>query len=181
MEENRMKKAYSWILILFMVFTVLFSGFACETVNAATNLKSVYTKFVKQEMKKGNLPETVYCNMYDFDKNGVKELVVADVGGVRAWIRVYTYVNGKIKFLADGNDIGYVKGKKYLVSYGSGGCSLYGYDVYKISGGKAKNICSYLYDEGVYKKNNKKISEKTYLNFEKTVKFGLGKTFTISK
>lgn len=114
-----MKKAYSWILILSMVFTVLFSGFACETVNAATNLKSVYTKFVKQEMKKGNLPETVYCNMYDFDKNGVKELVVADVGGVRAWIRVYTYVNGKIKFLADGNDIGYVKGKKYLVSYGS--------------------------------------------------------------
>ena len=176
-----MKKAYSWILILSMVFTVLFSGFACETVNAATNLKSVYTKFVKQEMKKGNLPETVYCNMYDFDKNGVKELVVADVGGVRAWIRVYTYVNGKIKFLADGNDIGYVKGKKYLVSYGSGGCSLYGYDVYKIAGGKAKNICSYLYDEGVYKKNNKKISEKTYLNFEKTVKFGLGKTFTISK
>ena len=176
-----MKKAYSWILILSMVFTVLFSGFACETVNAATNLKSVYTKFVKQEMKKGNLPETVYCNMYDFDKNGVKELVVADVGGVRAWIRVYTYVNGKIKFLADGNDIGYIKGKKYLVSYGSSSYNLCGYDVYKISGGKAKNICSYLYDEGVYKKNNKKISEKTYLNFEKTVKFGLGKTFTISK
>ena len=176
-----MKKAYSWILILSMVFTVLFSGFACETVNAATNLKSVYTKFVKQEMKKGNLPETVYCNMYDFDKNGVKELVVADVGGVRAWIRVYTYVNGKIKFLADGNDIGYIKGKKYLVSYGSSSYNLCGYDVYKISGEKAKNICSYLYDEGVYKKNNKKISEKTYLNFEKTVKFGLGKTFTISK
>ena len=176
-----MKKAYSWILILSMVFTVLFSGFACETVNAATNLKSVYTKFVKKEMKKGNLPETVYCNMYDFDKNGVKELVVADVGGVRAWIRVYTYVNGKIKFLADGNDIGYIKGKKYLVSYGSSSYNLCGYDVYKISGGKAKNICSYLYDEGVYKKNNKKISEKTYLNFEKTVKFGLGKTFTISK
>ena len=51
MEENRMKKAYSWILILSMVFTVLFSGFACETVNAATNLKSVYTKFVKQLRK----------------------------------------------------------------------------------------------------------------------------------
>lgn len=34
-----------------MVFTVLFSGFACETVNAATNLKSVYTKFVKQVRK----------------------------------------------------------------------------------------------------------------------------------
>ena len=60
-----MKKAYSWILILSMVFTVLFSGFACETVNAATNLKSVYNKFVKKEMKKGNLPETVYCNMYE--------------------------------------------------------------------------------------------------------------------
>ena len=111
-----MKKAYSWILILSMVFTVLFSGFACETVNAATNLKSVYTKFVKQEMKKGNLPETVYCNMYDFDKNGVKELVVADVGGARAWMSVYTYVNGKIKFLTDGNDIGYICLNKQILS-----------------------------------------------------------------
>ena len=51
MEESGMKRVASWILVLSMVFTVLFSGFACETVNAATNLKSVYTKFVKQVRK----------------------------------------------------------------------------------------------------------------------------------
>ena len=88
---------------------------------------------------------------------------------------------GKIKFLTDGNDIGYIKGKKYLVSYGSSSYNLCGYDVYKISGGKAKSVCSYSYDEGVYKKNNKKIGEKAFINFQKTVKLGLGKTFTISK
>lgn len=176
-----MKKICSWILVLSLAFSVLINGNSVTTANAATNLKSTYTKFVKQEMKKGTFPETVDCCMYDFNKDGVKELVVADVGGARALLYVYTYTNGKVKYLTDGNDIGYIKGKKYLVSYGSGGYNNFGYDVYKISGGKLKKAFSYQCVDGVYKKNNKKISKEDYAKFEKQVVYKLGTGFEVSK
>lgn len=176
-----MKKICSWILVLSLAFSVLTNGNSVTAVNAAANLKSTYTKFVKQEMKKGTFPENVECYMYDFNKDGVKELVVADVGGARALLYVYTYTNKKVKYLIDGNDIGYIKGKKYLVSYGSGGYNNFGYDVYKISGGKLKKAFSYKCVDGVYKKNKTKISRDDYSKFEKKVVSNLGNKFNVSK
>lgn len=176
-----MKKICSWILVLSFVFSVLFQDDSVTTIYAAANLKSIYTKYVKQEMKKGTFPEKINCYMYDFNKDGVKELIVVDIGGARALLYVYTYTNGKVKYLTDGNDIGYIKGKKYLVSYGSGGANNFGYDVYKISDGKLKKAFSYHCVDGVYKKNNKKISKEEFAKFEKQVVYKLGTGFEVSK
>lgn len=86
-----------------------------------------------------------------------------------------------MKYLTDGNQIGYIKGKKYLVSYGSGGYNNFGYDVYKISGGKLNKAFTYHCVDGVYKKNKTKISSKDFSDFQKKVVTDLGKGFKLSK
>ena len=135
-----MKKLFSRMLALSLALSILFSGNSITTVNAATNLKSIYTKYVKQELKKNEYADTLTCYMYDFNKDGVKEFITCEVGGARAIYCVYTYEDGKVKYLTDGNRIGYIKGKKYFVSLESGGADYFFYDVYKISGGKSKLV-----------------------------------------
>lgn len=176
-----MKKLFSRMLALSLALSILFSGSSITTVNAATNLKSIYTKYVKQELKKNEHADTLTCYMYDFNKDGVKEFITCEVGGARAAYRVYTYKDGKVQYLADGNNIGYIKGKKYLVSYGSGSAFYYCYDVYKISGGKSKLVTHYEWDNSVYKKDNTEISRNEFDNFSKTVVCDLGKGFEVSE
>ena len=176
-----MKKICAWLLVLSLGLSVLFSSNSITTVNAATQLKSIYTKYVKQELKKDSFVDTVDCYMYDFNKDGVKEFITRDSGGARYLYCVYTYKNGKVKFLTDGNQIGYIKGKKYLVSFGSGGANDFGYYVYKISGDKLKEAFRYECVDGVYKKNKTKISRDDFDNFEKTVVTDLGKGFEVSE
>lgn len=177
-----MKKRISLFLVITLVLTTLFNGNAGTKVDAAASLKSKYIAFVRQEMKKGRIEENpTDCYMYDFNKDGVKELVALSAIGARALYNVYTYKNGKVKYLTDGNDIGYIKGKKYLVSYGSGGYQDFGYNVYTISGGKLKKAFTCECEAGVYKKNKKKITENEFNKFSKTVVTNLGKGFKVTK
>lgn len=180
-----MKKICSWILVLSFGLSVLFSSNSITTVNAATQLKSIYTKYVKQELKKDSFVDTVDCYMYDFNKDGVKEFITRDSGGAKYLYCVYTYKNGKVKFLTDGNQIGYIKGKKYLVSFYSGGANDCDYNVYKISGDKLKLVSWYSYhfenNKPVYRKNETKITQNEFNNFVKTVVTDLGKGFEVSE
>lgn len=179
--EAIMKKLFSRMLALSLALSILFSGNSITPVNAATNLKSIYTKYIKQELKKDKNVDTLTCYMYDFNKDGVKEFITCEVGGARASYRVYTYKDGKVKYLTSGNRIGYIKGKKYLVSYGSGGADYFLYDVYKISGGKSKLVTRYACEYSVYKKDNTEISRNEFDNFSKTVVCDLGKGFEVSE
>lgn len=176
-----MKKLFSRMLALSLALSILFSGSSITTVNAATNLKSIYTKYIKQELKKNEHADTLTCYMYDFNKDGVKEFITCEAGGARGTYCVYTYKNGKVNYLAGGNQIGYIRGKKYLVSINSGGADYFFYDVYKISGGKSKLVTCYACEYSVYKKDNTEISRNEFDNFSKTVVWDLGKGFEVSE
>ena len=119
--------------------------------------------------------------MYDFNKDGTKELIVESARGARSILCAYTYYKGKVKYLTDGNGFYYQKDKKYLISYGSGGFQDFDYTAYKISKGKAKKSFKYAWDAGVYKKDGKKIDKKTFTDFQDTLKSNIGKSFTVSK
>lgn len=176
-----MKKKIMSVLLAFALVVPVFAGATTEKVEAA-NVKSTYEKFIKNQMQKGNIEgDEVSYYLYDFNKDGVKELIVSEPGGARGIESVYTIVKGKVKYLVSDNSIGYIKGKKYIVCYGSGGAMDWGYDLYTISGGKAKKATSYKCDMGVYKKGNKKIDAKAFNKFEKTVKLDLGNSTKVSK
>lgn len=179
-----MKKLCSWLLIATLALSVLFTGSSTEA-GAATisdaKLKSIYKKYVGLDIgTDAYMDETVMCYMYDFNKDGVKECIAREEGGNRPIDHVYTYYKGKVKELTTDNQIGYIKGKKYIVCYGAGSAFEFTYDVYKISGGKLKKVTQYAYDYGKYKKNGKEISEKSWNNFTKKVKSDLGKGFKVS-
>lgn len=178
-----LKKFGSAMLALVLCASMLFSGSEMITANAATSLKSTYTKFVKQQLKKNKDMNYAVCYMYDFNKDGTKELVMSDESGNRASNHVYTYYKGKVKELVvDGeNQIGYIKGKKYIVSLGSGGWDMCHYYIYKISGGKTKLVTTYSLEHGVFKKGKKTITEQDFNDFSMTVISDLGKSFTISE
>lgn len=58
-------------------------------------------------------------SLYDFDKDGVKEMCVAYEAGLRAAYDFYTYKNGKIikmhKTIKGGSGVCWIPGKKYIV------------------------------------------------------------------
>lgn len=175
-----MKKFICFVLAFTLVFTL------STPVNAATvsakQVKTAYTSYLKKEIKNGNFADNIEYNLFDFNKDGIKELVVSDPNGNRAAVTIYTYKNNRVTELSDSyfNGIGYIKGKKYVVGYGSGGALNFDYTVYKISNGKLKKVMVYACDDGVYKKNNKKISENTFRKFEKTIKYSLGTSYKVS-
>lgn len=176
-----LKKFGSAMLALVLCASMLFSGSEMITANAATSLKSTYTKFVKQQLKKNKDMNYAVCYMYDFNKDGTKELIMRDEGN-RNTDYVYTYYKGKVKELdTSGNQTGYIKGKKYIVSMGSGSYDMFSYDVYKISGGKAKLVTTYSFEQGTYKKGKETITEQAFNDFTKTVNWNLGTSFMISE
>lgn len=176
-----LKKFGSAMLALVLCASMLFSGSEMITANAATSLKSTYTKFVKQQLKKNKDMNYAVCYMYDFNKDGTKELIMRDEGN-RNTDYVYTYYKGKVKELdTSGDQTGYIKGKKYIVSMGSGSYDWFSYGVYKISGGKAKLVTTYSFEQGTYKKGKETITEQAFNDFTKTVNWNLGTSFMISE
>lgn len=177
-----MKKLAAKILIAALAIGC-FMPMSAAPAEAKTSLKSTYSSFVKKQLQKGMCDgaEKFDCWMYDFNKDGTKELIVEFAGGARNLYYAYTYYKGKVKYLTDGNGFYYQKDKKYLISYGSGGFQDFDYTAYKISKGKAKKSFKYACDAGVYKKDGKEIDKKTFTDFQDTLKSNIGKSFTVSK
>lgn len=177
-----MKKLLSLLLAIAFIFTISVPSSAKAAVSEK-KVKTAYTSYLEKAIEKEKLADNITYNLYDFNKDGVKELVVSEPGGARALEFIYTYKNNKVIALSGNsyNRIGYLKGKKYVVGYGSGGAQNFQYTVYKIKKGKLKLVSKYACVNGEYKKENKTISENKFTKFVKTVKFSLGKTYKISK
>ncbi len=181
MRSKIMKKIMAVVCASAVLATSIASPVKTDAASKNTKAKKAYEKLVKKLNSNKEKWDTYTYQYYDFNKDGLDELVVCLAGGARAMYYVYTYKNGKVVDTgAAGNDIGYIKGKKYIVSYGSGGASVFGYYVYKMTkSGKAKQIDKYYCDDFKYTHNGKKINESVYYKFEKTVKDDLGKTYKV--
>ena len=177
-----MKKFLSLLLTLALVSTMSTPVYT-KAATSEKKVKAAYVSFLKKGIKKGDFADNIVYNLYDFNKDGIKELVVSDPNGNRALVTIYTYKKNNVVALTNSffNGIGYLKGKKYVVGYGSGGAQNFDYTVYKIANGKLKKVSKYACVDGVYKKNGKKISESTFTKFDKTVKYSLGKTYKITR
>lgn len=168
------KKIISIVTAAALALTALFSmtGVEAQAKVSASKVKKAYAAYVKKNIANDPyaIPGTSYY-LYDFNKDGIKEMVVCEPGGARGTETVYSYYNGKVveSYKYYFNSVGYIKGKKYVVGYGSGGYQDFDYTVYKISKGKLKQQYKYACVAGVFKKNGKKISKKAFMKFEKTV------------
>ena len=119
-------KIFKKIMAVVCASAVLATSIASpvKTDAASKKAKKAYEKVVKKLNSNKAKWESYTYQYYDFNKDGLDELVVCLAGGARAMYSVYTYKNGKVVDTgAADNDIGYLKGKKYIVGYGSGGAS----------------------------------------------------------
>ncbi len=188
-----MKKQLS-ILLSIVLFISVFS-FSVEAKSY-----SQYNKYIKSAVlssKSCDMKATGF--LYDFDKNGTKELVInywkksAKYGRIKV-ASVYTIKGKKVKTLmknkklvtenASGGDVGVaIKGKKrYLLLNKSvdGGCKETTVKLYKISSSKAKcsktGNCSLYYNYDKKKAvtkayiSGKKTSYKKYVKWQKSFK-----------
>lgn len=174
-----MKKRFiSTVTALALAVTSIFSfsGTNVQAKASATTVKKAYASYVKKNIANDSyfIPGTYYY-LHDFNKDGIKEMIVVEPGGARGSEYVYSYYNGKVvSSYKEGsyfNQVGYIKGEKCLVGYGSGGYQDFEYVVYKISKGKLKEKYKYACEEGVYKKDGKKITEKSFNKFTEKVSF----------
>lgn len=177
-----MKRFFCLLLTSIFILTISVPVSAKVTVSEK-KVKTAYTSYLKKAIEKEKFSDNITYNLYDFNKDGVKELVISEPGGARALVSIYTYKNNNVVTLSNNsyNGIGYIKGKKYIVGYGSGGAQNFDYTVYKITKGKLKQVSKYACVDGNYNKNNKEISKNQFTEFEKTITFSLGKTYKISK
>ncbi|MCI5493826.1 MAG: hypothetical protein MR425_06830 [Lachnospiraceae bacterium] len=183
-----MKKAILKRTLAFFCAAAVFATSVLHPVDtqAATSAKTVtnaYVTYLKKQIASCKYPEDVSYQLYDFNKDGVKELVVASYnGGARATYDVYTYYKKKVVKLVTGeSDINYIKGKKYIVGHGSGGVSYNSITLYQIKNGKVKKVETYLKRWNNYTLNGKKISSTRFYNMFKKMNDSLGKSYTIQK
>lgn len=174
-----MKATLKRVLVLLCAAVVAVTAVQVPAeINAAPSAKTVkkaYISFLKKKIANCTYEEDIDYSLYDFNKDGIKELVVSCPGGARAICDIYTYRNKKVVSLVHGvNDVGYLKGKKYIVTYGSGGSRNFDYTLYKIKKGKAVQVHKYACVDGVYQKDGKNVDQSVYLAFDKKVVHNLG-------
>ena len=176
-----MKKFVSLLLLVSLLITSSISTVSAATPKEST-VKKAYVSYLQKAIKNAEYGDDILYSLFDFNKDGVRELVVSFQDGARATYDVYTYYKGKVVSLGKNiGSIGYIENKKYLVSYGSGGYNNYSYGVYAIKGNKLKKVTEYRCDKGVYKKDKKKITKEEIDAFGQTVIYDLGESNKVSK
>ena len=89
-----------------------------QAAPSTKTVKNAYVTYLKEQISNCNYNENLDYYLYDFNKDGVKELVTFDKEKGRAGVDVYTYRNKKVVSLVKGEtEVGYLKGKKYLVTH----------------------------------------------------------------
>lgn len=188
MRKNRFfRRCMSLAVATAMAFTGLAGGAAAGAVSspvtfveaASASEASKVLKAKGEELKNQNGAE---YKLYDIDRDGIKELLVGEIGA-RMSLQVYGYDPGSKSAFAMCDPIGGVArvskrpGKKQIVVEFSG-TSDYGYEIYKIKNNKLVSDTIYCVTwvasvgaldgyEAKYTKNGRTISERAFSNVEK--------------
>jgi len=143
---------------------------------SASKVKKAYDTFVNNTFYNGSYMYPGY-DLFDINKDGVKELIVTYMSGVRAGYQMFTYKNGKVIKMHKGDyhggcGISRVKGTKYICISQSSGAADTSETCYKIKGTKLVKVCHYRFlgdstGKVQYYKDGKKISKTEYDAFMK--------------
>ena len=161
--------------------TIILSAGTKETTNgnkinskpvkvSKQKVRKAYQKYINKMLSHDDIRYDDYL-VYDFNKDGIEEMIAVSVGA-RAAMYVYTYYKGKVTpCLGDSffNDIGYISENNHIVGGLSGGADYSYLKEYKLAKGKLKEINTYSYEEGTCKKNGKIISSKSYQSFHNKI------------
>lgn len=182
MTSKIFKKIMAVVCASAVLATSIASPVKTDAASKNAKAKKAYEKYLKTVISGGKNCSWFTYNFYDFNKDGIDEFVVCIAGGARPQYDIYTYKNNKVVNVISGeNRIGYLKGKKYIVGYGSGGVDGSGYTVYKMkSSGLGKSVNDYWSKNGECTLNGKKIKKSAYEKFEKSVKWNLGKNYKLT-
>ncbi|BBF43540.1 hypothetical protein lbkm_2228 [Lachnospiraceae bacterium KM106-2] len=180
--KNNIKKLGCMILLTVaaLLMSVGQRASASEKTSQYTKAVEAYQKFLKTTSIDGNRlygMSDIKFQIVDVNKDNVPELVI-DVSVVFSFTStqyIYTYYDGKVKYLATtghGAFNWFAKGDLLLEGVAARGDYYETY--YVISKGKLKEVASYYTDEGWsmdpvyrYKVNKKKVSKKTFDTFIK--------------
>lgn len=181
-----MKRITTIVLAIVMIAAAACQPFSYTGAKASTtDVKKAYKKYCKDYGRKNEYYSSdSYYQLFDFNKDGIKEMVITYPGGARSACYVYTYYKGKVIPFSSKkseclffNNVTYLKNKNYMIGYGSGGYQDYTYEIYKISNGKFKYVGKYACESGKFKRNGKKIAKGTMEKFEKKLKYPAGKSY----
>ena len=109
-----MKKFVSLLLLVSLLITSSVSTVSAATPKEST-VKKAYVSYLQKAIKNAEYGDDILYSLFDFNKDGVRELVVSFQDGARATYDVYTYYKGKVVSLGKNiGSIGYIENKKYL-------------------------------------------------------------------
>lgn len=174
-EKKRLLNIKSIVLLLFMFAGVFVVGCPVQAAAKASRAKKAYTSYYKKNLTERKYPDR-YKKLYDINQDGVPEMILSYMSGVRYGYKIYTYRNGKVKCLKTfigGCGIYYKKSKKYIAVMQSGGAADNMITIYKMKGGKLKKVVAYR-SKSFYTGNNlqinyykdeTKISESSYYEY----------------
>lgn len=180
--KNILKRTLMFVGSVVLAATMLQTSTEVQAATSQKKVEKAYTSYLNKLIANCTYEDDIDYYLYDFNKDGINELVVCDDGGARGWYDIYTYKNKKVVLLASKeNSVGYINGKKFIVTYGSGGVGNFKYTVYKMKKTKLKKVDEYACVNGVYKKNGKKIDKSKFTAFENTVVTDLGEANQVAK
>lgn len=136
--------------------------------------KELYENYIQRLWDKGYV--VLDAVMRDINKDGTKEMLITYLpyeSSRRTDGLICTIKQGKVKLLkkfTDGVSFYYKSGKTIVVCLDSGGTEIK-YITYKLSGSKLKVVTTYQSTADSYKKDQKRISEKTFINYMDSLKF----------
>lgn len=170
-----MKKVTMRITAVLLVALLVASSFQVTSVFAKSKSeKELYENYIQGLWEKGYVVSDAV--MRDINLDGTKEMLVVYFpyeGANRADGLVCTIKKGKVKMLkkfTGGVSFYYKSEKTIVVCIDSGGSEIK-FITCKLSGSKLKVVTIYQSTADSYKKDQKRISEKTFINYMDSLKF----------
>lgn len=174
-EKKRLLNVKSIVLLLCMFAGVFVVSCPVHAASKSSRAKKAYSSYYKKNLTEKKYPDR-YKKLYDINQDGVPEMILSYMNGVRYGYKIYTYRSGKVKCMKTfigGCGIYYKKSKKRIAVMQSGGAADNVCTIYKMEKGKLKKVVAYRSESVytgndlkiIYYKNKTKISENSYRKY----------------
>lgn len=135
-------------------------------------VQKAYKNYFNRKFNGNSMYRDGYYKLYDINKDAVSEMIVAYQSGVRYGFQLFTYKNGKVVKMHNGEFSGcngiYKAKNNMICIQASGGAASTSFTFYKMKGTRLKKIVKYAQDGDVlgryvyYYRNNKRISASSF-------------------